>query len=154
MAWTSADLAAHYRSQGKEPPAGHEDAQALQKRADKYGRKKKEIDGITFDSTLEANVYLILKTWCMAGAIRDLRMQPTFTLQERFKDSAGRTVRMIAYSADFRFFDIDQGRIRYVDAKGRITQAFSKSLKQMKDKYPDVEIELWDSQKVKELSRQ
>jgi Protein of unknown function (DUF1064) len=146
------DVAQLYRNQGREVPAELQTGSKPEKRH-KYGRIKKESDEITFDSTSEANAYTILKLWESAGAISDLRLQPTFTLQERFKDSGGKTVRGIRYSADFQFFDKAENRIRYVDVKGVITAAFERTIKLMKDKHPTVTIEVWDRTKIKELSR-
>ena len=147
------DVAQLYRNQGRPVPSELCGKQEIKERAAKLGNVKKQMDGITFDSSMEATAYQILKQWELAGAISDLRMQPAFTLQERFKDGQGRTVRSITYSADFRFFDNESQRVRHVDVKGHVTQAFLKSMKQMKDKFPNIEIELWDRKKVKELSR-
>lgn len=127
--------------------------QATKEKASKLKNVKKMVDGITFDSSLEAKAFQFLKLWQLSGAISDLRMQPAFTLQERFKDGTGKTIRSITYSADFRFFDTAQRRIRYVDAKGHVTQIFLRTMKMMKEKFPDVEIEIWDKDKVRELAR-
>ena len=153
MAWTSADLAAHYRNQGKEPPPEFADGKALREKVSKYRSQKTALDGVTFHSALECEAYRILTLWATAGAISDLRLQPSFTIQEGFTRPTGERVKPIRYSADFRFFDEQTRKIRYVDAKGKLTQAFLKSMKQMKDKFPDVEIELWDRDRVKEMSR-
>src|ERR1700749_214698 len=144
-------VAEMYRRQGRVVPQEFHGAKEL--KAHKYNARKKEVDGIVFDSTSEAEAYRVIKQWERAGAISDLRMQPAFTLQERFRDARGRTIREITYSADFRFFDISQQKVRHIDVKGRITSAFLKSMKQMKDRYPNVEIELWDRNKVRELAR-
>ena len=153
MGWTEADVAAYYRKRKEKLPDGIVDAPALKKRLDKYGRKKKEVDGIMFDSTSEANAYVILKLWLAAGAISDLRLQPVFTLQEKFKDHRGKTVRSHRYTADFQFFDHATRRTRYIDVKGIITPAFKKSMLELRDTHPGVEIEIWDRAKVKEMSR-
>jgi hypothetical protein len=120
-------------------------------KASKLSNVKKQIDGIKFDSSSEATAYQILKQWERAGAISDLRLQPSFTLQEFFKDSQGHPVNSIKYSADFSFRE--GARLRYVDVKGHVTQAFERTMKLMKDRHPDIEIEIWDKAKVKEMSR-
>ena len=153
MGVSLSELAQLYRNQNREPPPEFADAPALKKRLDKYGRKKKEVDGIMFDSTSEANAYMVLKIWLKAGAISDLRLQPVFTLQEKFKDHRGKTVRSHRYTADFQFFDNVTRRTRYIDVKGIITPAFKRSMLELKDRYPGVEIEIWDRNRVKEMSR-
>ena len=153
MSLTVGQVAQLYRNAGKEPPPEFADAKALRARGDKYGRRKKEVDGIMFDSTSEANAYQLLKIWLAAGAITDLRLQPVFTLQEKFKDSTGRTVRSSRYTADFQFFDVAQRKTRYIDVKGVLTPAFKRAMLLMKDKHPGVEIEIWTREKIKEMSR-
>ena len=49
----------------------------------KYGNKKAVRNGITFDSQKEAARYDQLMLRLCAGEIRDLKLQPEFTLQER-----------------------------------------------------------------------
>jgi len=153
MGLSNADVAAMYRRQGRQVPPEFAGKEEIRAKVSKMRNEKKVVNGITFDSALEATAYQVLRQWELAGAIEDLRMQPAFTLQERFKDAQGRTVNMMTYSADFRFYDRVAKRVRHIDAKGHITQAFLKSMKQMKDKFPDVEIELWNRDKIKELSR-
>lgn len=150
---TTRDAAQLYRNMDKEPPPEFADAKALRARSDKYGRVRKEVNGISFDSTLEANAYQLLMAWLAAGAITDLRLHPVFTLQERFQDHTGRTVRSSRYTADFQFFDVVQRKTRYVDVKGILTPAFNRSMLMMRDKHPGVEIEIWTREKIKDLSR-
>ena len=51
----------------------------------KYKNKKITIDGITFDSQLEANRYCELKLLFKAGEISQLRLQPEFELIPAFR---------------------------------------------------------------------
>lgn len=148
MGISHAELDQLYRNMGRATPT-----EILKAKASKLGNVKKQYNAITFDSALECEAYRILKLWETAGVISDLRLQPSFTLQEGFSDSRGVRVKPIRYSADFRFCDNETRKIRYVDAKGHYTQAFLKSMKMMKDKFPDVTIEIWDKSKIKELSR-
>lgn len=113
---------------------------------------RKEAFGVTFASGLEAKAYTVLRLWQMSGAIRDLELQPPFTLQEKFRHE-GKAVRPIKYLADFKFFDVVAGKTRYVDAKGVETPMFKLKRKMMRAQFPDVDIEIWDRQKVKELAR-
>lgn len=58
---------------------------------------------LRFDSQKEARRYDELAALERAGAIRELRMQADFTLQEAYTDSEGRRVRAIRYRADFTY---------------------------------------------------
>ena len=55
----------------------------------KYGNKKAVRNGITFDSQKEAARYDQLMLRLCAGEIRDLKLQPEFTLQEAFTTPLG-----------------------------------------------------------------
>lgn len=83
----------------------------------KYKNKKVVIDGITFDSTKEANRYCELKLLLRAGEIRDLEMQPKFILQEGYEKD-GKKIRPIIYVADFKYFDINKMQYIIEDVKG------------------------------------
>lgn len=67
----------------------------------KYNNQKKTVDGITFDSILEARRYIILKARLEAGTISDLRLQPHYTIMEGYKDLSGTYIRPVQYIADF-----------------------------------------------------
>ena len=69
----------------------------------KYGNKKAVLNGITFDSQKEAARYDQLMLRLCAGEIRDLKLQPEFTLQEAFTTPLGERVRAIKYRADFSY---------------------------------------------------
>lgn len=71
--------------------------------ANKYGNKKAVRNGITFDSQKEAARYDQLMLLVCAGEIRDLKLQPEFTLQEAFTTPLGERVRAIRYRADFSY---------------------------------------------------
>lgn len=55
----------------------------------KYGNKKAVRNGIIFDSQKEAARYDQLMLRLCAGEIRDLKLQPEFTLQEAFTTPLG-----------------------------------------------------------------
>lgn len=57
-----------------------------------------------FDSQKEARRYDHLILQLRAGAIRDLRLQEDFTLQEAYTDTEGNRVRAIRYRADFTYY--------------------------------------------------
>lgn len=69
----------------------------------KYGNKKAVRNGITFDSQKEAARYDQLMLMLCAGEIKDLKLQPEFTLQEAFITPLGERVRAIKYRADFSY---------------------------------------------------
>jgi Protein of unknown function (DUF1064) len=122
--------------------------------ASKYRNVKKSLDGHVFDSTLEANVYTLLKHWERSGLITNLVLQPRFLLQEGFTDSDGKAHRKIEYVADFRFTDLTDMNLRdrVIDAKGVVSRVFVVKYKLFKARYPDLRLELWTKATLKELS--
>ena len=68
----------------------------------KYHNKKTFIDGIKFDSKLEAERYAQLKMMECAGVIRDLELQPEYELIPSFRKN-DKTWRRTVYKADFRY---------------------------------------------------
>lgn len=71
----------------------------------KFGAKKKEVDGHLFDSTKEAKRYMALKLLEQSGQITDLRIQVEFLLIPKQAKPAGGFERPASYSADFVYFD-------------------------------------------------
>ena len=71
--------------------------------ASKYHNRKIEINGIRFDSRKEAKRYVQLMHAMHLGAIRDLRLQVDFTIQEAYTDCQGKRIRAIRYRADFTY---------------------------------------------------
>ena len=88
----------------------------------KYGNKKTVVDGIKFDSKLEAEYYQLLKFKKAQGHIQDFKLQPRYTLQETFKRD-GKTYRSITYVADFEIMQND-GSVVVADCKGMMTDVF------------------------------
>lgn len=89
----------------------------------KYGNRKTVVDDIKFDSKAEGRRYKELKLLEKLGVIRDLKLQPEFLLQDKFKYN-GKTERAIKYIADFKYFDINKGRFVVEDVKGVETETF------------------------------
>lgn len=85
----------------------------------KYGNVKSEFNGIKFDSKKEMQRYLELKGMLDAGLIKDLKLQPHFTLQEAFKTPEGETIQKIGYIADFSY--IEDGKYIIEDVKSKVT---------------------------------
>ena len=105
----------------------------------KYHNKKIKIDGIEFDSRLEAKEYQELKLLERAGLIKDLRMQIKFELQPKYKKN-NKTIRAINYVADFVYFDVEKGKTIVIDTKGFRTDVFKLKKKIFEYVYPDLEI--------------
>lgn len=133
-------------------------------RKEKYGRIKKEVDGIVFDSTSEAEAYGVLKLWESIGAIADLKLQPAFVLQEKFveasTDGPRKAHRAIKYIADFQFHFVSTVKSAHaiplttvVDVKGVLTPAFRIKEKLFRQKFPDLDLQIWNRDKVRDLSR-
>lgn len=100
----------------------------------KYNSKKVEIDGIIFDSKIEAKYYEQLKWLQEHNQILSFRVQPRYLLQEAFTKE-GKTYRKIEYIADFEIHHLD-GSIEVVDVKGMETEAFKIKRKLFEKKYP------------------
>lgn len=90
-------------------PAFQRQAAAKWLAAEQQGRRKyhntpTEVNGIRFDSRKEAERYYELLQAQKAGSIRNLRLQPQFTLVEGYKDAVtGKAVRSLRYIADFQY---------------------------------------------------
>lgn len=82
---------------------------SIQKK-NKYGAKKKQVDGITFHSTWEADRYSELKIMAKAGLITHLKLQVKYPLKVN-----GALVSN--YIADFVYYDSESNEITE-DAKG------------------------------------
>lgn len=136
----------------------------------KIKHKKKEIDGIIFDSITEANYYVYLKEQKQLGNIIDFEIQPSFVLQpkyiyfngemvteenaERYKeidkerkkynklnpDNKVSIVQGIKYIADFDIKYKD-GTRQIIDVKGIKTADFKIKEKMFKFRYPHLTFE-------------
>ena len=82
-----------------------------------------------FDSQKEARRYDHLRMLYEAGAIQDLRLQQTFTLQEGYVAADGETVRPITYKADFVY--VQNGKTVIEDVKGVRTDKYRMKYKMM-----------------------
>lgn len=102
--------------------------------SNKYGAKKVELDGIVFDSELEAKYYMQLKWLEKNEQILFFRLQPRYLLQEAF-EKHGKKHRKIEYVADFEIHHLD-GSIETVDVKGYETTDFKIKKKLFEYKYP------------------
>lgn len=87
-----------------------------------------------FDSKKEAQRYDELALMLRSGEIRNLKLQPTFTLMESFVDSQGEAHKAITYKADFMYVESASGVTNIEDVKGVRTKEFNMKYKLMADK--------------------
>lgn len=114
----------------------YREAIAKPKRGNKFGARKTAVNGITFDSQREAEVYRDLKLLEAAGRISGFERQRKFNLVVN-------GVIIGSYRADFAFIDHGQdGRFRVVDVKGVVTRDFRRTQKIIKAAY-NIEVEVW-----------
>lgn len=104
----------------------------------KYHNRKTVINNITFASAREAARYQELCLLERAGAISDLRLQPRYELQPKFRRD-GKTIRAITYVGDFEYRESD--RLIVEDSKGGVrTQVFEIKAKMFQFRYPEIEL--------------
>lgn len=105
----------------------------------KYSAKKTVVDGITFDSKLEAKRYTELLWLQKAGEISNLQRQVPFTLQEAFTKN-GKRYRAIKYVADFVYTDNRKLMTVVEDTKGKETDVYKLKKKLFEKVYPGLTI--------------
>ena len=111
----------------------------------KYKNKQIRVDMYVFDSVLEAKRYKQLKLLERAKAIKNLKLQVPFLLQDSFKKN-GKTYRKIEYVADFVYEE--NGKIIVEDTKGVKTEVFKIKQKLFEQKYPDLTIKIITKEEV------
>ena len=100
----------------------------------KYGNKRTEIDGYTFDSQREAHHYIELKYMLRSGLISDLRLQVPFELIPSQRDASGKVIeRPVSYKADFVY--VQNGQTVVEDSKGFRTKEYIIKRKMLLYKY-------------------
>ena len=100
----------------------------------KYNNKKVTVDGIEFDSKIEARYYEYLKELEKQGVVSEFLLQKKYLLLEGF-DKNGKRIRPISYIADFEVHYAD-GTIEVVDIKGFETPDFRIKKKLFEYRYP------------------
>ena len=128
MNWTEEQLAKWQKEHGITPET--------EKKKAKYGNNRPIVDGIYFDSQLEADKYSELKLSLRMGVIAGFCRQTEFILQEGF----GLT-KPITYLADFVVFNLD-GTAEVIDTKGIETDVFKLKYKLFKAKFPRIDLKL------------
>lgn len=89
----------------------------------KYKNTPVMVDGIKFDSKKEAAYYATLKLREKAGEVLDIEIHPVYKLATYGKPVLYPNGRQARYTADFRFYDRVEERLRVVDTKGHDTDA-------------------------------
>lgn len=97
----------------------------------KYRNKKVTVDGLTFDSKLEARRYQELKLLERAGEIEDLQLQVKYTLIPSQKLNNRVVERAVTYVADFVYRLKTNGECVVEDTKGVKTKEYILKRKMM-----------------------
>ena len=95
----------------------------------KYWAENNVVDGIKFDSKVESDYYLYLKS---LG--KEFTLQPKYILQDKFINNQGENISPIYYIADFAYDDI------VVDIKGMPTSEAKLKRKLFMKKYPNLKL--------------
>ena len=104
----------------------------------KYHSRKTVINGITFDSHLEADRYQQLMLLAKAGEICDLTLQMEFMIIHGYVDpNTGEKQKSSFYVADFVYLDCKSHKWIAEDTKGVETKEFRLKWKLVKQKYPE-----------------
>ncbi|MHA7963566.1 DUF1064 domain-containing protein [Paenibacillus sp. CAU 1782] len=90
------------------------------------------IEGIPFDSEMEANYYQELLSLQREGTVLDIECQPKFVLQDKPK---------IVYIADFRV-TFATGEQVIIDVKGVETSTFSVKKRLFKARFPEFRLQI------------
>lgn len=109
--------------------------------ANKFFAKKVDYDGHRFDSTKERNRYIELKDLESKGIIQNLKIQPEYELQEKFRDKQNRAIRSITYKADFAYYDTRTNENIVEDVKSPYTakdKVYRLKMKMFIYKYKDL----------------
>ena len=105
----------------------------------KYHNTKTFINGIKFDSKLEARRYTELKLLVKQGLIKDLILQPAYDLIPSFKKN-NKTYRKTQYIADFSYYDVDLNKTIVEETKGFKTDVYLLKKKLFEYNYPNLTI--------------
>ena len=109
--------------------------QYRQNRRRKYGNRKVNFDGRTFDSKKEAERYRVLKSMQELGIISDLQLQQKFILIPAQRIEGKLIERECSYYADFCYVDNETGRTIVEDTKGVKTEVYKIKRKLMLWRY-------------------
>jgi len=95
------------------------------------------MDGRLFASRAEMNRYAELRMMERAGIIRDLEIQPPYTLRPAYVYK-GKKIRAEKYYADFRYLNTSTNKIIVEDVKGFLTQTYKSKKAWLLYLYPEI----------------
>ena len=113
----------------------------------KYNARRTKIDGHTFHSKAEARRYSALMLLERSGQISDLELQPSFVIQDAFRDRSNKIICAIRYLADFQY--VEKGALVVEDVKGVETAVFKIKAKMFKLRYPEYDFRVIPAEDVK-----
>lgn len=132
----------------------------MKKNGGKIKHKITYVDDIKFDSKMESKYYIYAKELKEQGVIKNIKLQPTFLLQEKFILLNGqaifgsdpdfdklkrkhklKTYSSIEYTPDFELEYAD-GTIKLIETKGKSTPDFELKKRLFLCNYPDRIIEV------------
>lgn len=99
----------------------------------KYSNVKKTIDGVVFDSLLEAERYQLLKLAQLSKSISNLRIHTRWPLHAN-----GELIGY--YESDFDYIDEIDGRTTVEDCKGQRTPLYNWKAKHFNAQYTPIKI--------------
>jgi hypothetical protein len=105
----------------------------------KYGAAPTHVDNVRFDSQAEAARYAELILSVRAGEITDLVLQPSYVLQDAFRDRDGRRHAAIRYVADFAYVETVTTVTVVEDVKGARTAVYLLKAKLFRFHYPQLD---------------
>jgi hypothetical protein len=105
----------------------------------KYGNRRVKVNNITFDSQAEARRYGELKLLERAEKLHDLRVHPSFLLQEGFLHQ-GHSIQPITYIADFSYTEVETGETVVEDVKGVETPEWRLKRKLFLKRHPRMDL--------------
>ncbi len=101
----------------------------------KYRNRPTMLDGIRFDSKAEARRYAELKLLERAGVISGLRLQPRYTILDKYTNGARQRIRAITYVADFEYKEAGKTVVEDVKSPASRTQAYRLKKKMFEKRY-------------------
>lgn len=101
----------------------------------KYRNRPTMLDGIRFDSKAEARRYAELKLLERAGVITDLKLQPRYTLLDKYTNGTRQRIRAVTYVADFEYKEADKTVVEDVKSPASRTQAYKLKKKLFEKRY-------------------
>ncbi len=124
----------------------------MSERKQKYNAKPVDVDGIHFDSGVEARRWAELRLLERAGVIHDVACHPQYVLVPAFTDGQGKMQRAITFRPDFSYWeDCRPGVTVAEDVKGgtaTMTEASRLRAKLLAWRYPGVELRIVPSSEV------